>query len=72
MEELSPESRALYEILKAESEGEYEWRFVEYKKEMMDVIRPFVADTTKQIKAVNSSVALIQTTVSTDLEAVKV
>lgn len=71
MDDLLPESRALYELLKVESEEEYERRFAAYKLEMMELMRPFVADTTKQIKAVNSTVASIQTTVSADLVAVK-
>jgi hypothetical protein len=32
MEELSPEARALYELLKADTAEEYEKRFIDYKK----------------------------------------
>lgn len=71
MDDLSPELKALYELLKAEMLEEYGRCFTAYKKEMLDIIHPFAADTSKQIKAVTNSVATIQSVVSTDFVAVK-
>jgi hypothetical protein len=51
MESLSPESRALYEILMAETTEAYESRFLAHKKEILDVVRVSIADNGKKIKA---------------------
>lgn len=50
MDNLSPESKALYELLKSDTKEEYESRFLQYKKEMLDAVKLFVDDTTSQIK----------------------
>jgi hypothetical protein len=71
MEDLSPESRALYDLLRVETQEDYERRFLEYKKEMLDAFRPFVADTNGQIKAIHTTVGTLQATVRADLESAK-
>jgi len=71
MEELSENSRALYELLKAETSEEYGRRFEEYKREVTNVIKPFVCDTGKQLKAVTAAVDDIRSTVSADLAETK-
>ncbi|KAK1610510.1 hypothetical protein QYE76_034183 [Lolium multiflorum] len=68
MEELSPEARALYELLKADTAEEYEKRFIDYKKEVLDAFHPFVVDTRAQLKSVDSGMAAL----SSDLQGVKV
>ncbi|KAK1617590.1 hypothetical protein QYE76_023107 [Lolium multiflorum] len=68
MEELSPEARALYELLKADTAEEYEKRFIDYKKEVYDAFHPFVVDTRAQLKSVDSGMAAL----SSDLQGVKV
>ncbi|KAK1696848.1 hypothetical protein QYE76_013545 [Lolium multiflorum] len=67
MEGLSPESRALYEILKADTQEEYEERFLAHKKEILDVMRGFVVDTTKQIRAVSTSVESVRVAMGDEL-----
>ena len=71
MENLSPESKALYDLLRAETTEEYEARFLAYKKETLDAVHKFVATTTKEIKAVSTEIEAVRTAVNTDLEAVK-
>jgi hypothetical protein len=39
-------------MLKAETAEEYETRFLTYKKDTMDAVRIFVADTTRKLKDV--------------------
>jgi hypothetical protein len=45
MESLSPEARALYDLLKGDTCEEYEQRFLQYK-ESLDAIKVFVDETT--------------------------
>ena len=47
MEELSPESKVLYDMITAETAELYESKFVEYKKEILDAVRKFVDGTNK-------------------------
>jgi hypothetical protein len=47
MESLSPESRALYEMLKADTKEEYEARFLAHKKEILDTLKVSLFDTSK-------------------------
>lgn len=68
MEELSSEARALYELLKADTAEEYEKRFIDYKKEVLDAFHPFVVDTRAQLKSVDSGMAAL----SSDIQGVKV
>jgi hypothetical protein len=56
MEDWSPEAKALYSILKAETKEEYEARFLDYKKESLDVVRIFVEDTKAKLLLVNESI----------------
>jgi hypothetical protein len=71
MENLTPEARALYDLLKADTREEYELRFLQYKKESLDAVRMFVDDTTTQIKAISSSVEDVRAAVSADLVVAK-
>jgi len=69
MDSLSPESQALYELLMIDTKEEYEKRFLDYKKEVLDVMKPFVADIGNQFKEVRASVETIRASVSSDLAA---
>ncbi|KAK1692513.1 hypothetical protein QYE76_009210 [Lolium multiflorum] len=69
MEKLSPEARAIYEILTAETREAYENRFLDYKKESFDAVRTFVEDTTKQFANVNASIATVQASMGAELAA---
>lgn len=71
MESLSSVSRILYDLLTTESKEEYERRFLDYKKDMLDSIKPFVADTTSQLRTVRTAVESIRSYVGVDLEDVK-
>lgn len=68
MEDWSPESRALYEILTREA---YETRFLDHKKEVLDAVRIYVDDTSKQLRNVNDSINSVHATMGEELEAVK-
>ena len=59
MDELSPESKAIYDLLKGETSHEFESRFLDYK-ETLEAVHKFVADTGKQIKTVTSAVDSVQ------------
>jgi hypothetical protein len=71
MESLTPEARALYDLLKADTREEYELRFLQYKKVLLDAIKVFVDDTMSQLQAVAATVEEVRTTVTTDLSATK-
>jgi hypothetical protein len=71
MESLSPEARALYDLLKADTREEYEARFLQYKKESLDAVKVFVDETTAQLKAVNLTVEGVRSAVGADLDTVK-
>jgi hypothetical protein len=71
MESLSPEARALYDLLKADTREEYEARFLQYKKESLDAVKVFVDETTAQFKAVNLTVEGVRSAVGADLDSVK-
>ncbi|KAK1647967.1 hypothetical protein QYE76_065772 [Lolium multiflorum] len=71
MENLLPESKALYQLLRSETKEEYESRFATYKKEMLDAVKVFIDDTKEQIKDVHTTVDGVRTTVSADLQAAK-
>ena len=47
MEDLSPEARTIYDLIHGETTAEFESRFLDYKKETLEAVRKFVADTTK-------------------------
>ena len=49
MDNLSPESRTIYDLIRAETAEEFENRFLDYKKETLDVVRKFVNDTVDDI-----------------------
>jgi hypothetical protein len=70
MDDLSPESHALYEMLQAESREEYEAHFVLYKKEMADALKVFVDDSVAQIKSMCASVDTSQQAMRADLASV--
>jgi hypothetical protein len=67
MEELSPEGRAIYELLKTESNAAYEERYLAHKKEVLDEIRGLVADTNQQIKGLENQLYHVQHAVETEL-----
>lgn len=69
MESLSPESKALYELMMTDTKEEYERRFLDYKEEVLDAFKPFVADTGAQFKEVRATIDTIKSSVSIDLEA---
>jgi hypothetical protein len=71
MKDLSSESRAPYEMLRAESREEYEARLVLYKKEMADALKVFVDDSMAQIKSVRASVDTTQQAMCVDLVSVQ-
>jgi hypothetical protein len=56
MDALSPESKALYELLCVESKEEYESRFLDYKKDLLDAVKVFVDDTTGQLSDINATI----------------
>jgi hypothetical protein len=69
MDALSPESRALYDLLKADTREEYESRFLQYKKESLDAVKLFVDETRAQFKEMNASVEEVRAAISVDLVA---
>jgi hypothetical protein len=69
MDALSPESRALYDLLKVDTREEYESCFLQYKKESLDAVKLFVDETRAQFKEVNASVEEVRADVSVDLVA---
>jgi hypothetical protein len=69
MENLSPEARAIYEILTAETREAYENRFLDYKKESFDTVRAFVEDTSRRFASVNASIATVQASMGAELAA---
>jgi hypothetical protein len=69
MENLSPESRTLYELLKTATREEYERRFISYKTELLDAVKLSIDDTTVQIQGVQASLDEVKATVSSDLTA---
>jgi hypothetical protein len=72
MDALSPESRALYDLLRLETKEEYEARFIDYKKELLDAVKVFVDDTTGQLTDLNATVDDTRAQMSADLQAAKV
>jgi len=71
MEELSGESRAIYEILRSETREAYELRFLEHKKQVMDVVRNLMEDTRTQIRVVNDNMDAVHADMSAELSEVK-
>jgi len=55
MESLSRESRALYDLLRADTTEIYEIKFAAYKKEMLDVVKVFVNNTELQITEIGTT-----------------
>jgi hypothetical protein len=68
MENLSPEARALYDLLKADVQEEYESHFLQYQK---DVVKVFIDDTKAQFKVVNTTVEGLRTTMRAYLTSAK-
>jgi hypothetical protein len=56
MENLSPESKVLYLLLKVETKEVYKNCFTNYKKEMIDAVYRYIKDTSTQIMDVASIV----------------
>jgi hypothetical protein len=71
MDNLSPEAKALYDLLKADTTEEYETRFIAYKKELLDAVKVYVTDTKSQLKEMSSTVEGVRTSMGSDLQAAK-
>ena len=71
MDDMSPESMVIYNILKAETEEAYESKFLAHKKEILDAVKLFVNDTEKQFKDVGNNLESILTKMMADLVRVK-
>lgn len=71
MEALSQESRAIYEILKAETREAYELQFLEHNKQVMDAVRNSMEDTRKQIREINDNLNAVHADMSAELAEVK-
>jgi hypothetical protein len=72
MEKLSPEARAMYELLKIDSAEEYERRFLDHRKEVMDAVRIHVDDTTARITAdIAANIADVKVSMGDDIASVK-
>jgi hypothetical protein len=65
MVELSPDSKAPYGLLKAEMSEIYEAKFLDYKNEILDAVRKQVEDTSKKIKASDTSINVIHADMDT-------
>jgi hypothetical protein len=72
MEDMSPESLVLYNILKAETTKAFEEHFLAHKKEILASIRASIADIDHRIKSVHDSVDALHTTVEEEISSVKV
>jgi hypothetical protein len=70
MEDLSPESLVLYNILKAETTEAFEERFMAHK-EILASVRASIADTDHRIKSVHDSVDTLHTTVKEEIVGIK-
>jgi hypothetical protein len=71
MDALSPESKVLYDKLKADTAEIYEAKFASYKKEMLDAVKVFIDDTNSQIKGITVSLDTFHGQVEADIEYVK-
>jgi hypothetical protein len=71
MESLSPEAKLLYDMLKSETTEIHEAKFASYKKEMLDVVKVYVDDTTEQLKDLKTSLDFVKGHVENDLTGVK-
>ena len=71
MDQLSPDSRVIYDLIKASTSEEFDAKFLEYEKKMLGAVRKFVVDTEKQLKTVTTSMDSIRSDVTKDLEATR-
>jgi hypothetical protein len=71
MDGLSPESKILYDMLKANTAEIYAAKFASYKKEMLDAVKVFIDDTNSLIKGITVSLDTLHGQVEADLESVK-
>lgn len=71
MEDLTPEAKLMYDLLRTESREEYEKRFLEHKKEVLDAVRAFVVDTNKQLRSLGNSIDSVQEAVEGELADTK-
>jgi hypothetical protein len=70
MEDLSPKSLVLYNILKAETTEAFEERFMAHK-EILASIRASIADIDHRIESVHDSVDALHTTVEEEIVSIK-
>lgn len=68
---MSAESRALYEIIRAESREAYEIRFLEHKKEVMDVVRASVEDAGRRFAELNDNIDAVHADVGAEIAEAK-
>jgi len=68
MESLSLESKTIYKLLMADSKEEYERRFLDNKKEVLNALQPFIIYTKAQLNSVNVVFVDIKASVGADLE----
>lgn len=61
----------MYELLKTESTAVYEERFLAHKKEVLDAMRLYVADTNRQFRKMGENIISVQTAVGAEISAVK-
>ena len=75
MADLPPESKVIYDLLMVETREAYEERFLAHKKQILDSIKNFVDDTTKQFKTVHDllgdEIGDAHASIGEDLEQVK-
>lgn len=67
MEDLSPESKAIYDLLMAETQQAYEQRFLDHKKQILDSVKKYVDETNKQFRTVHEAVDAVHEAVGTEI-----
>lgn len=71
MDKLSPDARAIYDLLQADTKEAYEQRFLDHKKEILDAVKTMVDDTRKQIKDLDAALGSVNDSMTSDLSAMK-
>ena len=71
MEGLSEESKKLHEILKAETTEEYETRFLEHKKDILDTVHHFINDANKQFKEAGENLESVEARLGAEITGVR-
>ena len=71
MDQLTPESRAIYDLIRVETAAEDDTRYLDYRRETLDAVQKFVTDTGKQIKTVSAAVDSVRSSLTTDMEEIR-